>query len=1252
MQLRTGRWCFCCLAVVIGLVSGARLCLGEDPASQALSSGDGLVAPEPAIEDIESQVMLAVQQASEPDPQTGEALLPTGTTLDAVSVDTQGVGHVWLTLQTGQMFGPVSEEQASAIDRTLRGGLSATNHLNGMDIQVRTGEGEYLPLGSYLWGSPFLIPSVDECDQDPAMIEAAQAHPIRADVAPTEPSVAMAGPSANADGQPSGALSGVVVFVSAGHGWTAGSASWYTQRPLLLDMVEDYGNLEQMNYLVNYLYNAGAVVVPFRPVGYQPTEIVLDNDDPGVTYTGSWTNSTTAAAYYENGATVSGTRYRWTTSSATETATARYTPTIPTSDFYPVYCWTRDNTDRVEQTYRIHHSGGTAVVKIDHQRVGKGWIWLGTFYFEAGTAGYVEISNQANTVSTVVADAIRFGNGVGDVVGEGPETVSGFLREEECARYWAESEAGINAEGLSSSIWDCCSTDGDDNVGAAARWAREMNREDINNDRWRRIFMEYHSNAAGCSGGPPCSAKGTVALYNEGSAGTANQLLYAQTVGQKLEVDMKALDDGFEYLWGSRYPNTYHASFAYGAISTGNNGDEFDATIMEVAFHDNVEDAANMLNTAVRDAVARSTLQGIITFLSNSTTFPGTQVPLAFPPEPPAEVRAIDNGAGGIVVTWAASPTGAALGHAATGYKVYRSTNGYGFGNPVDAGSALTITLTDVPADTTTYLRVAAYNAGGESLPSRTMAVRRKTDFSTSLLIVDGYNRVSRHQNAVQVIPAGAMQRPIARKVNSFDYVVQHATAMATSDTAFDYAENSAVISGAVSLGNYRAVVWILGQESTADKTFDVTEQALATAYLNAGGNLFVSGSEIGYELDGQSAGRVFYENMLRANYEADDAGVSSVTGSGGILADVGVFDFDTANGAAYAVNSPDRIAPQGGATAILSYGGDNGTAGIEYDSGTYRVVVFGFPFEAISAYSARSAVMQRVLGYILPPLGCPYSPDVITGFEGYADGTHVMFQDPRYSGSTLAHLAMTPNSAVVSSEVPAYAGGKTSRVDWAWLDASPTRWLRLTTHSAANVPNPTIDLRRPVRVRLRLDSGSFRLSLGIRETGVDVPIGENGGASGTIEWVGATSVVPSGGPVGILVSAEPGVWQTITFSPSLAPVQPMTGDGYLSAAYDKGVLEHLAFTITDTIGPITVYLDGIEQPCPPKADFDADGDVDQVDFGFLQGCLSGTSVPQDAPECQAAKLDTDGDVDRDDCNLFLMCLSGPGMPADPNCLN
>src|SRR5262245_11495327 len=89
--------------------------------------------------------------------------------------------------------------------------------------------------------------------------------------------------------QNQGSLSGRIVYMSAGHGWTFNSSGfWYTQRGVSYEMVEDYGNLDQMNFFAAYCLNAGATVVPFRPLGYQTNEVVLDNDSPGVTFVGTW----------------------------------------------------------------------------------------------------------------------------------------------------------------------------------------------------------------------------------------------------------------------------------------------------------------------------------------------------------------------------------------------------------------------------------------------------------------------------------------------------------------------------------------------------------------------------------------------------------------------------------------------------------------------------------------------------------------------------------------------------------------------------------------------------------------------------------------------------------------------------------------------------------------------------------------------------------------------------------------------------
>jgi hypothetical protein len=202
----------------------------------------------------------------------------------------------------------------------------------------------------------------------------------------------------------------------------------------------------------------------------------------------------------------------------------------------------------------------------------------------------------------------------------------------------------------------------------------------------------------------------------------------------------------------------------------------------------------------------------------------------------------------------------------------------------------------------------------------------------------------------------------------------------------------------------------------------------------------------------------------------------------------------------------------------------------------------------------------------------------LITDFESAAAGSQAMFRQPSFSSSTSANIAASPNtSAVVTAS--AFGGTKVCQVDWAFVDTAANRWLRLSTHDLANAGNPTVDLTRPITFRYRLlTPGSLRLCLGIRETGVDVPIGADGGTTGTMEWVGASSLV-SGAPQGKLISDQGGTWQQITFDPTAEPVQAFTGDGVLSAANNKGVIEHLALAVVDTAGPISIQFDLFEQP-------------------------------------------------------------------------
>ena len=946
---RAAALCVLNFALVVLLGSTTALASYDDAESDSASDNPAFDA-----------VTYVVEQADVLSTDDGSPLLPADTTVDRVEwVD--DIAHIELTWPSGFDAGNLEADEVEAIYDVLSAAAAEHGpHLSGSGLGARIFVRDSVDDAYFLLESDRSIVETELLDDDaPESAYRSTMETMQAGVSSASFPMALSGPIVHGGTQPTGALTGVTVFVAAGHGWTWHNTSniWYLQRSLLHRMNEDYGNIDQMNYFVQYLYNAGATVVPFRPVGDQPIEVVLDNDDPGVTFSGTWHNSTATAHYYENNVTVSGIPFRWASSSPSESAVARYTPDIPVTDFYPVYSWKQDGDNRVRQTYRIKHSGGISEVVIDHRMVGKGWIWLGNYHMTAGTANYVEITNASPDTGVVIADAIRFGNGMGDVA-RGSVGVSGYPREDEAQRYWAQSELGHNAVGFSSSIWDLSGvTDINDNVGTAARWAREMNRQSYNNDRWRRVYLEFHSNAFNGS------ARGTVCLVTNTGA-TTYQSAFATILGDTVEDDMVALQDRFEHNWWRRFnPLTS----AYGAISTTNNSNEFDATIIEVAFHDNWQDAALLRDPKVRNAVARSCLHGLIKFLNY---IPGSQIPVTFLPNTPENVRAVNPGDGTIVVSWTAPPSGSPFGHAPTGYKVYRSPNGYGFDSGTDVGNVLNATLTDIPAGETVYLRVAAYNAGGESLPSQVLAVRRPATGRADVLIVNGHNTFSRFENPTQMLPAGAMERPIPRQVNSFDYVIQHGEALATHNLSFDSSANAVVESGALNLAGYDAVVWILGRESTWDGTLSASEQTLLNDYLLGGGRLFISGSDIAWDLDAQGGGQFFYNATLGAGYVADDAGTYAVTGADGIFADLGAFDFNPANGAGYDTRSPDVIAAEPGGLEVLSYvGGTGGTAGVQYDAGGYRVVTFGFPFEAISSPLVQADVMGRVMGFLLTDL-------------------------------------------------------------------------------------------------------------------------------------------------------------------------------------------------------------------------------------------------------------------------------------------
>ncbi|MET0261528.1 MAG: PA14 domain-containing protein, partial [Rariglobus sp.] len=136
-----------------------------------------------------------------------------------------------------------------------------------------------------------------------------------------------------------------------------------------------------------------AVVPQFQL--YPPSttsEVVLDNTSgSGVTINGAWTTSSSSIGYY-------GSDYLTDGNAGKGTKSVVYAPTLPSSGAYDVYVMFSAGSSRPGNVpVTIAHAGGSKTVTVDQQINNGAWVLLGTYNFNAGTAGTVTISNTGTS---------------------------------------------------------------------------------------------------------------------------------------------------------------------------------------------------------------------------------------------------------------------------------------------------------------------------------------------------------------------------------------------------------------------------------------------------------------------------------------------------------------------------------------------------------------------------------------------------------------------------------------------------------------------------------------------------------------------------------------------------------------------------------------------------------------------------------------------------------------------------------------
>lgn len=756
-----------------------------------------------------------------------------------------------------------------------------------------------------------------------------------------------------------GALDNKVLFISQAHGWIDYNdfREWSTQRGITHDIVEDFVNSEGMNqYLLEYLDLAGATTFTLRERDMNTDMLIVDEADVGYTETGdaSLFNNSGANGFANGQAPYSanndpfrdnGGTDRVITTNPTETAYAQWALDLPSEGYYHVYVSYSGNGNRpTDAQYTVRHGGIDTKFTVNQQKHRYLWNHLGEFYFAQGGDNHVRLSNQSDEAGTTVsADAIRLGGGMGDVRGNYHTMTSGHPRWEEGARPW------VQYQGANSSVY------GSGDVSARSRFAdwEYYSGEDA-------LYVSWHSNAG------PDTARGTnTYIYSsnppngtyDDTQATAGSADLQTTIHDEIINDIRGA-------WDNNWQDRGLRSAYFGEVNPNHNN-EMPAVLIELAFHSNADDADALRHPQFRKLSARAVYQGIVKYFAIRD---GVTAYLL--PEPPEQLQVTSQSSQSLTVSWQPSLTDSngVLGDAATSYVIYRSSDGRNFDNGIEV-NGLSHSFNGLQAGQTLYFKVKGKNQGGLSLDSEVLGARLPHGQS-KVLVVNGFDRLNSGQLIYENIPdiGGFVDRMYLRQMNRLDYVIEHGDALADSQVAFDSASNESVEAGSINLDDYAAVLWALGEESSLGVTLTSSEQSLITSYLNQGGQLFISGAEIAWDLDnlGSASDQAFYNDTLMTAYWSDDAGTYEANGlSGSPYAGINNIQFDDGSAHSYQVEYPDELQAQGQANHCLQYSGAQ-FACTYVDTGVYKVIHLGFPFETITSQQKRNDLMAATMNYFV----------------------------------------------------------------------------------------------------------------------------------------------------------------------------------------------------------------------------------------------------------------------------------------------
>ncbi len=319
-------------------------------------------------------------------------------------------------------------------------------------------------------------------------------------------------------------------------------------------------------------------------------------------------------------------------------------------------------------------------------------------------------------------------------------------------------------------------------------------------------------------------------------------------------------------------------------------------------------------------------------------------------------------------------------------------------------------------------------------------------------------------------------------------------------------------------LGQYGTVIWLCEWTFPSLNSADRVELG---AYLDGGGNLFLSGQDIGwdlcenslfvneYSLSGWSS-RTWYRDFLKAWYEEDDATpeqpVTMLTGvPGNAIGDDLVFTI-TQPGREDDSQYPSVITPISGSEGIFQY--PDGGFGATMWTGGYSVVNFAFGYEAITDADVRFIVMDRVLHYLNDfaiehePLWDtedtenPYPVTVAVATTSATVDSMAVYWSPdgAIPFNIVPLLESEPGNGLYQGSIPAQSDGSTvhyfifSATDDGFIQTSPTRAPLASHFFYVGLDTLAAEIATVTHLPLTLNNtGNFHIEAGINDNlGVD----------------------------------------------------------------------------------------------------------------------------------------------------------------------